>query len=290
MTTIATYSSCSTAGVRLLDQQLIAQIQSITPGVLVKFDHLPVLVGTGCHPYLQARAVSALERAIALRGVKMKINSAYRTLAQQAVLYAHYQMKRCGIRAAAKPGASNHNTGLAIDIEDASGWRPYLEKCGWDWIGSFDPMHFDYVGSGCCDMKHLSILAFQQLYNRNNPRRAISCDGVWGESTQQALMQTLVTGFGLASSLSSSSPPRLSSVESSDTKRISALRWGDKGLRVTQLQQMLQQHDIQLVVDGDFGKATLDAVKSFQRQQGLVDDGVVGVATLSALGIRGATA
>ncbi|MBE9193476.1 hypothetical protein IQ230_24685 [Gloeocapsopsis crepidinum LEGE 06123] len=45
-----------------------------------------------------------MKKAIVLRGVKMKINSAYRTLAQQAILYAQYQQRRCGVRVAAVPG------------------------------------------------------------------------------------------------------------------------------------------------------------------------------------------
>lgn len=284
MTTISEYHNCSTSGVRQLDLQLIAQIQKLAPGVLVKFDHLPVNLGAGCHPYLQAAAVAALEKAIALRGVKMTVNSAYRTLAQQAILYAHQQNRRCGIRAAAAPGKSNHNTALALDVEDAMGWRPYLERHGWDWIGSFDPMHFDYEGHGVVDMRHLSTLAFQKLYNRNNRNAKLAEDGMWGQATQQALMQTLVGGFGIADSISPEITPTPLNGAVSGSK-IASLRWGDRGSAVELLQDRLNGAGFGLVADGDFGKATLDAVKEFQRLNGLVADGVVGAATKKALAL-----
>ena len=48
----------------------------------------------------------------------MSINSAFRTVAQQYLLYAWYKQGRCGIGLAATPGNSNHEQGLAVDIED----------------------------------------------------------------------------------------------------------------------------------------------------------------------------
>lgn len=283
MTTISEYRTCSTAGVRQLDLQLIAQIQKLAPGLLIDFSHLPVNLGAGCHPYLQAPAVKALERAIALRGVKMTINSAYRTLAQQAVLYAHWQNHRCGIRAAAAPGLSNHNTALAIDCEDAAGWRLFLERQGWDWIGSFDPMHFDYEGGGCRDMRHLSILAFQQLHNRNNRNDRLAEDGQWGAKTQRALMEALVSGFGIADTIAPFTTPIAPTAP--NTPKIVSLRFGDEGGDVLALQTALKKQGMNVVCDGDFGKATFASVKLFQLQHGLVDDGVVGMATRKALGL-----
>lgn len=63
-----------------------------------------------------------------------------------------------------------------------------------------------------------------------------------------------------------------------------ALRPGDSGSRVKSLQQSLK--DLGLYtgsVDGNYGSGTVKAVKAFQKQQGLTQDGVAGSKTLAAL-------
>ena len=62
-----------------------------------------------------------------------------------------------------------------------------------------------------------------------------------------------------------------------------ALRQGSRGAAVSQLQSRLRAHGYNVSVDGDFGPATANAVRSFQRAKGLGVDGVVGPATWSAL-------
>lgn len=52
---------------------------------------------------------------------------------------------------------------------------------------------------------------------------------------------------------------------------------------VTELQDLLDSHGASLTVDGDFGPATLAAVKSFQSSHGLTVDGIVGPLTKAAL-------
>jgi len=282
MAVLYQYTSCSTAGLIKLDSQLIRQIQRIAPGALVRFDHLPVQLGPGCHPYLQAPAVKALEFAIRDRGRRMIINSAYRTLAQQAILYAHFQLKRCGILAAALPGFSNHNSGLSIDPEDAPGWRRHLERHGWDWLGSFDPMHYDYKGGGTKDLRFLSIKAFQQLWNLNYPASKISEDGKWGTQTYNALMSTSETGFRQVPSepvKDGASNPKVAPILSP------SLTFGMSGSYVMELQQALNKKGFKLQTDGVYGEATQKAVRAYQASAGLVADGVVGMGTRSHLGL-----
>lgn len=64
----------------------------------------------------------------------------------------------------------------------------------------------------------------------------------------------------------------------------SMLKKGDKGALVSQLQVTLNKLGYQLVVDGSFGPAVENAVKSFQKASGLIVDGIVGKVTMDALG------
>ena len=113
---------------------------------------------------------------------------------QQHLIHQQAQRSECGIQAAAPPPFSNHNSGLAIDIEDASGWRPYLERHGWQWLGAWDPMHFDYAAGGV-DLGGAQVLAFQQLWNEHNPKAPLVEDGLWGPATAAAVERSPAAGF-----------------------------------------------------------------------------------------------
>lgn len=65
------------------------------------------------------------------------------------------------------------------------------------------------------------------------------------------------------------------------------LRKGASGESVKQLQKLLNlfNKNSSLVIDGDFGPATLTAVKQFQKSAGLIADGVVGPKTWGALSL-----
>ena len=62
-----------------------------------------------------------------------------------------------------------------------------------------------------------------------------------------------------------------------------SLRLGAKGEYVKQAQGLLNKHGASLTVDGDFGAKTNAAVIAFQRVNGLIADGIVGVKTWAAL-------
>lgn len=61
------------------------------------------------------------------------------------------------------------------------------------------------------------------------------------------------------------------------------IQYGQKNQLVQDLQAALNQNGAQLTVDGDFGEATLAAVKEYQRANNLIVDGVVGDRTWGLL-------
>lgn len=61
------------------------------------------------------------------------------------------------------------------------------------------------------------------------------------------------------------------------------LEKGDSGTAVKELQALLRSAGYNIAADGDFGPATESAVKSYQKANGLVVDGIAGTATLAKL-------
>lgn len=66
-------------------------------------------------------------------------------------------------------------------------------------------------------------------------------------------------------------------------EELPTLQKGSKGLYVKELQEMLNKRGYTLEVDGDFGNKTLETVKAFQADNGLVVDGIVGEKTWGKL-------
>lgn len=64
---------------------------------------------------------------------------------------------------------------------------------------------------------------------------------------------------------------------------ILSVKQGSTGTGVKWVQWYLTQHGYALTIDGVFGKGTLSAVIDFQTKKGLEADGIVGLATRSAL-------
>ncbi len=259
-------SAASTAIVNGLSQQLIHQLQLILPNVFVSFDDLSVDLLDAAYAYVQAAAKQGLERAIQERGTKMLVNSCYRTIAQQMLLYNDRYNNSNPV---APPGTSNHQTGLAIDIEDPIGWEPYLMRYGWNPLAG-DPPHFDYTGGNTVDIRSKSILAFQQLWNKNNPNDKIGEDGAFGPQTEGALNQSPAHGFAKAPW---DDKPRV--------LKLSQPRM--EGSDVEQLQNALKKAGITVAVDGEFGPGTDKAVKEFQQKKSLTADGVVGLNTRAVM-------
>ena len=108
-----------------------------------------------------ARArLNAAVRDMRRRGIRPRINSAFRSHAEQRALYRCARIRRCrarrGIYGAKRPGTSMHEAGLAVDMGGvATGRRRRLtakgrqmvrimRKHGFRWrYGLNDPAHFE---------------------------------------------------------------------------------------------------------------------------------------------------
>jgi N-acetylmuramoyl-L-alanine amidase len=251
-------SGVSTSIVNALSQQLIYQMQLLEPGRFTSFEELNVDLDAAAFPYVQTSAREALQRAIDARGQVMLVNSSYRTIAQQMLLYND---RHNNSNPVAPPGASNHQTGLAIDIEDPRGWEPYLIEQGWEPLAG-DPPHFDYWGSDIVDLRSMAILAFQKLWNLNNPEEPLSEDGSYGPGTESALLRSPATGFVKAPWDATPRPLRLTMprMEGSD---------------VFKLQEALKKAGFEIEPDGQLGPKTAEAIQQFQAQKGIATDGIV---------------
>jgi putative chitinase len=258
--------SCSTGLIQGLTLQVLEKLMVMNRDVLTRINH-PLIdcEGTQNNPFLQSAAYEALVKAVEERGTKLFINSCLRTPMQQYMLFEQKNRGLCGIMAAAPPPNSNHNSGLAIDIEDAPGWKPFLESHSWRWIGSFDPMHFDYSPGGV-DLGDLQVRAFQQLWNNNNPAEdQIPVDGVWGPTTAACVDRSPAQGFG-------ASPTLTRGMMNKEVGRLQLM-----------LRKALNLTPEQLSADSQYGSTTVKWVSEFQKSTGLPEDGTAGPKTIAAL-------
>jgi peptidoglycan hydrolase-like protein with peptidoglycan-binding domain len=110
-----------------------------------------------------------------------------------------------------------------------------------------------------------AVISFQQA-------SGLTADGIVGAGTADALRRATV--------------PQTPTVRPPDpvVPSTSLLRRGDTGTRVADLQSRLRQlRFYNGAVNGNFGQNTEDAVRAFQRSQGLPDDGIAGPEVSTAL-------
>jgi lysozyme family protein len=269
----------STTAVDGLSRQIIAQMNNAVPGVLIDCSNLNISIDSLQFPFLQRPAKDALARAIQARGTTMRINSAYRTCAQQFLLRRRQEIRICGIAQAAIPGKSLHESGLALDIPDVSGWKPFLQAQGWVHVGQNlpgDPFHFEFRGRGIQIIGNVGILAFQKLWNRNHLNDLIAEDGMYGAQTAAKLSISPSNGFGSVG-VGSRRILRLANplMEGGDVRRVQT--------KLRQLNPPLLANDSD--IDGFYGAKTETAIRQLQQNKGLTVDGVVGPETYRALGL-----
>ena len=187
--------TCTTASISALSKQIAAEVHCIAPDALEAFTATDGIAFTGSAviPYLAHDSVANLKRA-ALDTGSVQIVSAFRTVAQQYLIYRWYQAGRCGITAAATPGKSNHESGRALDVSNWSSARAALESNGWAHDVPGDAVHF--TGSGA-PLQGLDVMAFQRLWNRNHSADTIAEDGDYGPATADRLSRSPIGGFHL---------------------------------------------------------------------------------------------
>ncbi len=93
----------------------------VTPNVPLR------LAATDPEMHMRADAAAGLERLVAgahAAGVNLRVSSGYRSYADQAQLYQYYvatQGSNLADESSARPGHSEHQTGLAVDVAPTSG-------------------------------------------------------------------------------------------------------------------------------------------------------------------------
>lgn len=215
--------SCSTASVDGLSRQIIEQGRCINPKAFVPLPSRPnLVVGEHVFAYLEASARDGLLRALDSRKKStMTINSALRTVAQQYLVWRWSASKRCGVQLATPPGESNHETGMALDIAEQADWRQTLEQHDFHWLGAIDRVHFDYKGgaSSASSQRAVDVLAFQQLWNRNNPSDTIAESGHYNPETEQRLKKSPPDGFASGAACKGRTPKPSSLANSGKRRR-----------------------------------------------------------------------
>ena len=90
-----------------------------------------------------------------------------------------------------------------------------------------------------------------------------------GSFLRTLVLSALITSVGTMGGVASANP--------------NSFQQGDQGTEVAEIQAQLIDLGYDVVADGEYGPATVDAIKQFQESQGIQPDGLVGSMTYEAL-------
>lgn len=194
---LGTQTGCDTSVALGLTNQIAAEMGAMGYS-FSSLDSTWIKCSSPCVSKLLSAAASSLANAAKSKNDYITLNSAWRSAAQQYLLYNWGARGICGISLVATPGTSNHEGGRAIDTSNYDYWLATLESFKWAHsYPSSDPVHFDYTGSS--DLAKQNLVAFQKLWNLNNPSATIAEDGVYGPATANALYNSPCGGFAKSS-------------------------------------------------------------------------------------------
>ena len=178
-----------------LSRQLVDAINCLRPGTLA-----PIPLGgdirmlrAGRPAFLDARGLDALRAAARDGDRQMVVRWSYRDVALQHLFWLQDDFRGCAV--AAPAGLSNHQNGLAVDLDDAGAWSPVMRRHGWANDLPNDRVHFDYQDAEDVGLGALSLLAFQALWNENLPERALALSAELDGETYDALSEAPIEGF-----------------------------------------------------------------------------------------------
>lgn len=207
------------------------------------------------HPTVQPYANKLVEEC-EKAGLKIKITDTLRTKAEQNALYAQGRTKPGNKVTNASYPKSNHNWGIAFDFCRDDGKGAFYDNDGFftkvGQVGKRIGLEWGGDWTSFKDKPHFEYAGF----------------GKWRD---------LQAKYGTPEKFLGTSNP-------TTTTTSNLLKQGSKGDKVKELQTQLNNLGYNCgTVDGIFGAKTLEAVKNFQKTNGLTVDGIVGDKTRAAL-------
>lgn len=191
------HDTCGTpdALVSGLSRQLVDAINCLRPGTLVEIplDAVLRMLEAGRPNLIDGRALADLRAAAADGDRQMVVRWAYRDVGLQQLFWLQDAYQGCAV--AARPGNSNHQNGLAVDLNDWQYWEPIMRRHGWENNLANDRVHFDYQRVEDIGLGSFSLYAFQELWNLNHPEAPLPTGGALDAETDAALAGAPIEGL-----------------------------------------------------------------------------------------------
>jgi hypothetical protein len=178
-----------------LSRQLVDAINCLRPGTLVDIplDAVLRMLEAGRPNLIDGRALADLRAAAADGDRQMVVRWAYRDVGLQQLFWLQDAYQGCAV--AARPGSSNHQNGLAVDLNDWQYWEPIMRRHGWENNLANDRVHFDYQRVEDIGLGSFSLYAFQELWNLNHPEAPLPTGGALDAETDAALAGAPIEGL-----------------------------------------------------------------------------------------------